>query len=117
MEITHSLKILLLTVAINPAAHALDLVEALTLAQQNDATIDSAYAGYLAAIEGQDQSTAALYPQIFVDVFTRETTTEIEDSSSALLNNSKNDFVYVKVCCSFVIIYGRSSVPKQLGRP
>ena len=92
MKITHSLKILLLAVAINPAAHALDLVEALTLAQQNDATIDSAYAGYLAAIEGQDQSTAALYPQIFVDVFTRETTTEIKDSSSALLNNSKNDF-------------------------
>jgi outer membrane protein len=92
MKLTHFLKTLLLTIALNPAAHALDLVEALTLAQQNDAAIDAAYANYLAAIEQQDQSTAALYPQISADIFANNTTTEVKDSASPILNNGKNDF-------------------------
>ncbi len=93
MKLTHWLKILLFTVAVNPAAHALDLIEALTLAEQNDAQIDAAYSAYLSILEQQNQSSAALYPEIFVDVFARDSTIDKKyTGSTTILQDSKNSY-------------------------
>ncbi len=46
------------------AASALDLSEAMDLAQQYDTTFQAAYANYLASIEASSLSTAAILPQI-----------------------------------------------------
>jgi outer membrane protein len=62
---------------------ALDLKEAMELAQQYDTTFQAAYANYLATIEASSQSTAAVLPQIGFNAFLQRGTTEIDKSASA----------------------------------
>ena len=50
--------------SIASTSSALDLKEAMELAQQYDTTFQAAYANYLATIEASSQSTSAVLPQI-----------------------------------------------------
>lgn len=50
-------------------ASALDLKEAMALAQQYDTTFQAAYAAYLAASEASTQSTSAVLPQVGLNAF------------------------------------------------
>ncbi len=63
---------------------ALDLKEAMALAQQYDTTFQAAYANYLAAIEASSQSTAAVLPQIDFDAHIQRGTTEIDKDASGI---------------------------------
>jgi len=75
-------------------ATALDLSEALDLAQQYDTTYQAAYAGYLAAIESSSQSTAAILPQIGFNAFIQRGRTEIDKVGSPLVKSDNNNDGY-----------------------
>jgi len=70
---------------------AMDLTEAMNLAQQYDTTFQAAYANYLATAEASSQSTAAILPQIgFNAHITRgERETELPTSTTKADTNSK----------------------------
>ena len=69
---------------------ALDLVQALKLAQQNDAVLRAAQAEYLAITEVESQSTAALFPTVSLSVFAQKNSTEISNASNAASNGSSD---------------------------
>lgn len=71
-------------------ASALDLTEALDLAQQYDTTFQAAHANYLAAIEASSQSTAAVLPQIGFNAFIQRGRTEIDKAGSPLVKSDNN---------------------------
>lgn len=73
---------------------ALDLSEALELAQQYDTTYQAAYAGYLAAIESSSQSTAAVLPQIGFNAFIQRGRTEIDKVGSPVVDSDNNSDGY-----------------------
>lgn len=70
---------------------ALDLVQALKQAQQNDTVLHAAHAEYLALSEAESQSTAALLPTVSLDIFTKKSSTEISNASN-VLSNGTSDF-------------------------
>ena len=70
---------------------ALDLKEAMALAQQYDTTFQAAYANYLAAIEASSQSTAAVLPQIGFDAFYQRGNTEIDRSGKVVDSDNNSD--------------------------
>lgn len=70
---------------------ALDLNEAMILAQQYDTTYQAAYANYLAVSEASAQSTAAILPQIDFNAFYQKGTTEIDRSGSNNVVKSDNN--------------------------
>lgn len=72
-------------------ASALDLSEALDLAQQYDTTYQIAYANYLASSEASTQSTAAILPQIGFNAFVQRGDTEIERSGSVVESDNNSD--------------------------
>ena len=73
---------------------ALDLSEAMELAQQYDTTFQAAYASYLATIETSSQSTAAVLPQIGFNAFIQEGRTEIDRVGSATVDSDNNSDGY-----------------------
>ena len=70
---------------------ALDLSEALNLAQQYDTTYQIAHANYLASIETSSQSTAAILPQIGFNAFVQRGDTEIESSGNTVDSDNNRD--------------------------
>ncbi len=70
---------------------ALDLVQALKLAQQNDTVLQAAHAEYLALTEVESQSTAALLPTVSLSVFAQKNSTEISNASN-VTSNGTSDF-------------------------
>ncbi len=66
--------------SIATTSSALDLKEAMDLAQQYDTTFQAAYAAYLAASEASNQSTAAILPQIGFNAFLQRGRTENDRS-------------------------------------
>ena len=68
---------------------ALDLSEAMELAQQYDTTFQAAYAAYLAASEASDQSTAAVLPQVDFNAYVQRGRTE--NDRSGVVNKSDNN--------------------------
>ncbi len=66
--------------SIATTSSALDLKEAMDLAQQYDTTFQAAYAAYLAASEASNQSTAAILPQIGFNAFLQRGRTENDKS-------------------------------------
>lgn len=71
------------------SAHALDLNEALELAQQYDTTFQAAYANYQATSEASAQSTSAILPQISANGFVERGETKNDGSGSS--NTSDNN--------------------------
>lgn len=70
---------------------ALDLKEAMELAQQYDTTFQAAYAGYLAATEASSQSMAAVLPQIGFNAFIQRGETETDKSGVVTKSDNNND--------------------------
>ena len=68
---------------------ALDLKEAMALAQQYDTTFQAAYAAYLAASEASSQSTAAILPQIDLNAHIQRG--RIENDSNGIVGKSDNN--------------------------
>ena len=59
------------------AAQALDLAEAYKQAEEHDANIRASYAEYRAAIEGQSQSLSALLPNLNLNYFLQNSTSDV----------------------------------------
>ena len=72
------------------SSSALDLNEAMDLAQQYDTTFQIAYANYLATIEASSQSTAAILPQIDFNAFYQQGRTEIEQTGNLPVESDNN---------------------------
>ncbi len=70
---------------------ALDLNEALQLAQQYDTTYQAAYASYLAATEASSQSTAAILPQIGFNAFVQRGTNETDRAGQVFTSKNNSD--------------------------
>jgi outer membrane protein len=70
---------------------ALDLSEAMNLAQQYDTTFQAAYANYMAAIEASSQSTSSILPQIGFNAFYQQGTSEIDRSGSTVKSDNNRD--------------------------
>jgi len=70
-------------------ASALDLKEAMELAQEYDTTFQAAYAAYLAASEASNQSTSQVLPQIGFDAFIQRGRTE-NDQSGNITSSDNN---------------------------
>lgn len=73
---------------------ALDLSEAITLAQQYDTTFQAAYATYLATIETSSQTTSAILPQIGFNAFIQEGRTETDRAGSPVTKSDNNNDGY-----------------------
>jgi len=73
---------------------ALDLDEALELAQKYDTTYQAAYASYLATIEVSSQSTSAILPQIGFNAFIQEGRTEIDRKGTPAVDSDNNSDGY-----------------------
>ncbi|MFV2004970.1 MAG: TolC family outer membrane protein [Gammaproteobacteria bacterium] len=70
---------------------ALDLSEAMNLAQQYDTTFQAAYANYMAAIEASSQSTSAILPQVGFNAFYQQGTSEIDRSGTTVKSDNNRD--------------------------
>jgi outer membrane protein len=83
----------LICILLLPAgAQALDLSEALRLAEQNDVVFQAARANYDAGIESRSQATSAVLPTINFDAFVGRTSTETSNSTSTSSPNGTSDF-------------------------
>ncbi len=89
MKLLKNISISLTLCLTTSAASALDLSEAMDLAQQYDTTFQAAYANYLASIEASSLSTSAILPQIGFNAFYQQGRTE--NDKSGVVNKSKNN--------------------------
>jgi len=80
--------------SVSTVSSALDLSEAMELAQKYDTTFQAAYANYLATIETSSQSTSAILPQIGFNAFIQEGNTQIdrEGAASVSVDNNNNGY-------------------------
>jgi len=82
----------LLCATLAPAAHALDLGEALARAERYDATMSTALAKYMAAEETYPQSRAAMLPEVKANAYYRDSNTKLANTSGAIITDSENDY-------------------------
>lgn len=81
----------LLFCSIATTSSALDLKEAMVLAQQYDTTFQASYAAYLAASEASSQSTSAVLPQIGFNAFIQRGETENDRGGVVTSSDNNND--------------------------
>jgi outer membrane protein len=74
---------------VTTTSSALDLSEAMVLAQQYDTTFQAAYANYLSTIEASSQSTSAILPQIDLNASIQRG--RIENDSGDTVGKSDNN--------------------------
>ena len=79
----------LLLCSVATGSSALDLSEAVQLAQQYDTEFQAAYAAYLAASEASNQTTSAVLPQIGFDAYIQRGDTETD--RSGVVSKSDNN--------------------------
>ncbi len=91
MKLLKNLSISLTLCLTTSAASALDLSEAMDLAQQYDTTFQAAYANYLASIEASSLSTSAILPQIGFNAFYQRGNTEIDRSGTVVDSDNNSD--------------------------
>jgi len=72
-------------------ASALDLKEAMALAQEYDTTFQAAYAAYLAASEASTQSTSAVLPQIGFNAYLQRGRTENDRTGTSISSDNNAD--------------------------
>jgi len=70
---------------------ALDLREAMDLAQQYDTTYQASYAAYLAASEASSLTTAAVLPQVGFNAFVQRGETEIDREGTVVESDNNSD--------------------------
>jgi outer membrane protein TolC len=73
------------------SSSALDLNEAMDLAQQYDTTYQASYAAYLAASEASSLSTAAVLPQIGFNAFYQRGQTDIDRAGTVVESDNNSD--------------------------
>ncbi|MCW8831364.1 MAG: TolC family outer membrane protein [Gammaproteobacteria bacterium] len=92
MKLKKTFGILICGLGLNTSsALALDLVQALKLAQDNDVVLQAAHAEYLAVTEVESQSTASLLPDVSLSIFAQKNSTEISNATGSY-SNSESDF-------------------------
>ena len=92
MKLKQTFNILICGLSLSASsAFALDLVQALKLAQENDTVLQTARAEYRAVSESGSQSTAALLPNVSLSVFAQKNSTEITNSSNDLETDYSSD--------------------------
>lgn len=89
-QLSHSIIGLLLCSAATSAS-ALDLSEAMRLAQQYDTAFQAAYANYLAASEASSQSTSAVLPQVGFNAFVQRGRTENDRTAGVTKADNDSD--------------------------
>jgi outer membrane protein len=89
-QLTRSIISLLLCSAATTAS-ALDLKEAMALAQEYDTTFQAAYAAYLAASEASSQSTSAVLPQIGFNAYLQRGRTENNRTGTTTSSDNNAD--------------------------
>ena len=84
----------LLLCSVSTISSALDLNEAMDLAQQYDTTFQAAYANYLATIEASSQSLSAVLPQIGFNAFIQRGNTDIDrdNAPSSDFDNNRDGY-------------------------
>ena len=83
--------IALLFCSVSTTSAALDLKEAMALAQQYDTEFQAAYANYLAVSEASNQTTAAVLPQIGLDAYLQRGETETDRSGVVTESDNNAD--------------------------
>ncbi len=91
MKLLKNISISLTLCLTTSTASALDLNEAMDLAQQYDTTFQVAYANYLATIEASSLSTSAILPQIGFNAFYQRGNTEIDRSGTVVDSDNNSD--------------------------
>lgn len=92
MKLKHTFSIVICSIFLNASpAFALDLVQALKLAQENDTLLQTARAEYLAISESESQSTASLLPNLSLGFFTQKHSTETSNATGSFING-ESDF-------------------------
>jgi outer membrane protein len=81
----------LLLCSVATSSSALDLSEAMQLAQQYDTEFQAAYAAYLAASEASNQTTSAVLPQIGFDAYMQRGDTETDRSGVVTKSDNNAD--------------------------
>jgi outer membrane protein len=81
----------LLFCSVTTPSLALDLKEAMELAQQYDTTFQAAYAGYLAASEASTQSTSAILPQVGFNAYYQRGDTENDRNGVVTTSENNSD--------------------------
>jgi outer membrane protein len=89
-QLTRNIISLLLCSAATTAS-ALDLKEAMALAQEYDTTFQAAYAAYLAASEASSQSTSAVLPQIGFNAYLQRGRTENDRTGTTISSDNNAD--------------------------
>jgi len=85
-------RLLIFSLLLPASVHALDLSEALQLAEQHDITYQGARATYQASIEIDSQATSAVLPEISFEAFVSRIRSETSNSSSASTPNGVSSF-------------------------
>ena len=92
MKLKQTFNILICGLSLSASsAFALDLVQALKLAQENDTVLQTARAEYRAVSESESQSTAALLPNVSLSVFAQKNSTEISNATTPS-SNGESDY-------------------------
>ncbi|MBT8118177.1 MAG: TolC family outer membrane protein [Gammaproteobacteria bacterium] len=81
----------LLFCSVTTPSLALDLKQALELAQQYDTTFQAAFAGYLAASEASTQSTSAVLPQLGFNAYYQRGDTENDRDGTVTKSENNSD--------------------------
>ncbi len=85
-------RMLILLLLLPAAARAIDIAGVLQLAEQHDASWQAAQAQYLADVENQSQSDAALLPQVNFSAFSSKTSASTRNSTSTVSPNGDTRF-------------------------
>ena len=91
MNLKQSFKILICSISLSAASSsvlALDLVQALKLAQQNDMVLQAAQAEYLAVAEIESQSTSALLPSVSLSRFSHKNATDTSNDTGVFTDDA-----------------------------
>lgn len=89
MTLKHTLNTVICCLGIGSSSvYALDLVQALKLAQQNDMVLRAAQAEYLAVAEIESQSTSALLPSVSLSLFSQKNTTETSNATGVFTDGA-----------------------------
>lgn len=91
MKLKHFVHLCLYAISLlSMPVYALDLVQALNLAQKNDMVLQAAQAEYLAVAEVESQSTSALLPTVSVSLFSQKNSTETSNATGVFTDGASD---------------------------
>lgn len=91
MKLKHFVHLCIYAISLLPVpVYALDLVQALKLAQKNDMILQAAQAEYLALAEVESQSTSALLPTVSLSLFSQKNSTETSNATGVFTDGASD---------------------------